>query len=150
MSGPNIMMGYLNNPEATANTIKDGFLHTGDIGYVDENGFYFISDRKKELVKYKGLQVAPAELEGLLMDHPAVLDAAVIPVFDHTQETEVPKAFVVVNPSFSNPRIAQEIEEWISKHVANYKTLRGGVEIIDSIPKSASGKILRRVLKDRE
>ncbi|KAJ2561674.1 hypothetical protein GGH12_003815 [Coemansia sp. RSA 1822] len=148
--GPNVMLGYLNNSEATAQTIKDGFLHTGDIGYVDNSGFYFISDRKKELIKYKGFQVAPAELEGLLLDHPAVLDAAVIPVFDHIHETEVPKAFIVVNPLLVSPTLAQEINDWLTKRVASYKVLRGGVEIVDTIPKSASGKILRRILKDRE
>ncbi|KAJ1792661.1 hypothetical protein LPJ62_000718 [Coemansia sp. RSA 2167] len=148
--GPNVMLGYLNDPEATAESIKNGFLHTGDIGYVDNNGFYFISDRKKELIKYKGFQVAPAELEGVLLDHSAVLDAAVIPVFDRIHETEVPKAFIVVDPKMASSMLAQEINEWLTKRVATYKLLRGGVEIVDNIPKSASGKILRRVLKDRE
>ncbi|KAJ2016602.1 hypothetical protein GGI03_004223 [Coemansia sp. RSA 2337] len=151
MRGPNIMMGYFKNAQATAQTIdKDGFLHTGDIGQVDDNGFYFIEDRKKELIKYKGFQVAPAELEGLLMNHPAVLDAAVIQVFDKAQETEIPKAFVVVRPSITSERIAEDIKAWVKERVANYKALRGGIELIDSIPKSASGKILRRVLRDIE
>ncbi|KAJ1802488.1 hypothetical protein LPJ75_006172, partial [Coemansia sp. RSA 2598] len=95
LSGPNIMMGYHNDSEATKQALDgDGFLHTGDVGYVDERGCYFIMDRKKELVKYNGYQVAPAELEGLLMDHPAVLDAAVIGTYSRAQETEFPKAFV--------------------------------------------------------
>ncbi|KAJ2861272.1 hypothetical protein GGH94_005006 [Coemansia aciculifera] len=151
MRGPNVMMGYFKNAQATAQTIdKDGFLHTGDIGRVDDNGFYYIVDRKKELIKYKGYQVAPAELEGLLMDHPAVLDAAVIQAYDRAQETEIPKAFVVVRPSFNSVGIADDIKAWVAERVAHYKALRGGVELVDSIPKSASGKILRRVLRDIE
>ncbi|KAJ2812591.1 hypothetical protein H4S07_001293 [Coemansia furcata] len=151
MRGPNIMMGYHRNAEATSETIdKDGFLHTGDIGRVDDNGNYFIVDRKKELIKYKGFQVAPAELEGLLMEHPAVLDAAVIQVIDRAQETEVPKAFVVVRSAFSSDEIAEDIGAWVAERVVYYKALRGGVELVESIPKSASGKILRRVLRDIE
>ncbi|KAJ1899530.1 hypothetical protein LPJ66_002050 [Kickxella alabastrina] len=149
--GPNIMLGYLNDPQATAQTIdKDGFIHSGDIGYVNSRGCYFISDRKKELIKYKAFQIAPAEIEGILVAHPAVLDAAVIPVFDHAQETEVPKAFVVIRPGLMHPDIADEVKEWLTFRVVHYKTLRGGVEVIDVIPKTASGKILRRVLKERE
>ncbi|KAJ2032356.1 hypothetical protein IWW57_000265 [Coemansia sp. S610] len=149
--GPNVMLGYFKNAEATAQTIDaEGFLHTGDIGRVDDRGFYYVVDRKKELIKYKGFQVAPAELEGLLMDHPAVLDAAVIQVFDRAQETELPKAFVVVRPSFDRAGITEDIKAWVAERVANYKALRGGIEILESIPKSASGKILRRVLRDRE
>ncbi|KAJ2729289.1 hypothetical protein IW152_005678 [Coemansia sp. BCRC 34962] len=151
LRGPNVMLGYFKNAEATAQTIDaEGFLHTGDIGRVDNDGFYYIVDRKKELIKYKGFQVAPAELEGLLMNHPAVLDAAVIQVFDRAQETELPKAFVVVQPNFDHAEIADNIKAWVAERVAHYKALRGGVELIDSIPKSASGKILRRVLRDRE
>ncbi|KAJ2733693.1 hypothetical protein IW152_002876 [Coemansia sp. BCRC 34962] len=149
--GPNVMLGYFKNAEATARTIDaEGFLHTGDIGRVDDNGFYYIVDRKKELIKYKGFQVAPAELEGLLMNHPAVLDAAVIQVFDRAQDTELPKAFVVIRPNLDHPEITDDIKAWVAERVAHYKALRGGVELIDSIPKSASGKILRRVLRDRE
>ncbi|KAJ2116450.1 hypothetical protein IW146_001521 [Coemansia sp. RSA 922] len=151
MRGPNVMMGYFKNAQATAQAIdRDGFLHTGDVGRVDDNGFYYIVDRKKELIKYKGFQVAPAELEGLLMDHPAVLDAAVIQVFDKAQETEIPKAFVVIRPSVTSEGIADDIKAWVKERVAHYKALRGGVELVESIPKSASGKILRRVLRDIE
>ncbi|KAJ2817224.1 hypothetical protein GGI24_005470, partial [Coemansia furcata] len=103
-----------------------------------------------ELIKYKGFQVAPAELEGLLMDHPAVLDAAVIQVVDRAQETEVPKAFVVVRPGLNRTGITDNIKAWVTGRVAHYKALRGGVELVESIPKSASGKILRRVLRDIE
>ncbi|KAJ2779028.1 hypothetical protein GGI15_004006, partial [Coemansia interrupta] len=151
LRGPNVMLGYLNDPEATAKTMdEDGFFHTGDIGYVDNRGRYYISDRKKELIKYKGFQVAPAELEGLLMDHPAVLDAAVIPVYNRAQETEVPKAFVVVRPEFINLTLTSDIASHVASHVADYKALRGGIEIVNSIPKSPSGKILRRLLRERE
>ncbi|KAJ2375751.1 hypothetical protein IW150_002375 [Coemansia sp. RSA 2607] len=151
MRGPNIMVGYLNNAAATVQAIdKDGFIHSGDIGYVDNNGCYYILDRKKELIKYKGFQVAPAELEGILMDHPAVLDAAVIPVYNKAQETEIPKAYVVVKPEFITSTLTHDIANWISLRVSSYKTLRGGVEIVRSIPKSASGKILRRLLRERE
>src|SRR5207248_11482990 len=94
--GPQVMRGYLNNPEATARTIdEDGWLHTGDIGYADEEGHFFIVDRVKELIKYKGFQVAPAELEAVLLTHPAVADAAVIPSRDE-EAGEIPKAFVVL------------------------------------------------------
>ncbi|KAJ2828382.1 hypothetical protein GGI24_002404 [Coemansia furcata] len=151
MRGPNVMMGYHGNAAATLETIdEDGFLHTGDIGRVDDRGFYYIVDRKKELIKYKGFQVAPAELEGLLMDHPAVLDAAVIQVVDRAQETEVPKAFVVVRPGFNYTGITDDTKAWVAERVIHYKALRGGVELVESIPKSASGKILRRVLRDNE
>ncbi|KAJ1852212.1 hypothetical protein LPJ73_002870 [Coemansia sp. RSA 2703] len=151
LRGPNVMLGYLNNPEATVQVIdEEGFFHTGDVGYVDHRGRYFISDRKKELIKYKGFQVAPAELEGLLMNHPAVLDAAVIPVYNRAQETEVPKAFVVVRPEFINLTLTQDIANYVASHVADYKALRGGVEIVNMIPKSPSGKILRRLLRERE
>ncbi|KAJ2909725.1 hypothetical protein GGI21_001592 [Coemansia aciculifera] len=151
MRGPNVMMGYFMNAQATAQTIDhSGFIHTGDIGRVDNNGLYYIVDRKKELIKYKGFQVAPAELEGLLMDHPAVLDAAVIRVLDRVQETELPKAFVVVKPDMDSAGITENIKAWVAERVAHYKALRGGVEIVSSIPKSPSGKILRRVLRDME
>ncbi|KAJ2581411.1 hypothetical protein EV177_010449, partial [Coemansia sp. RSA 1804] len=104
----------------------------------------------KELIKYKGFQVAPAELEGLLVDHPDVVDAAVIPIYDRTRATELPKAFVAVRPESKRPGVEKDIIEWAADRVVDYKRLRGGVELIDAIPKSATGKILRRVLKDLE
>jgi 4-coumarate--CoA ligase len=145
--GPQVMKGYLNNPGATAATIdEDGWLHTGDIGHVDADGHWYIVDRLKELIKYKGFQVPPAELEGLLLTHPAVADAAVIPVPDE-EAGEVPKAFVVLKPGAE--ATPEEIREHVAGHVAHYKQIRY-LDIIDEIPKSASGKILRRILKDRE
>jgi acyl-CoA synthetase (AMP-forming)/AMP-acid ligase II len=143
--GPQVMQGYLNNPEATAATLdEDGWLHTGDIGHFDEEGFYFIVDRLKELIKYRGYQVAPAELEALLLTHPSIADAAVVGIPDeHTGEN--PKAFVVR----SGPVSEADIIEYIAARVAPYKKIRA-VEFIEAIPKSPSGKILRRLLKDRQ
>jgi acyl-CoA synthetase (AMP-forming)/AMP-acid ligase II len=143
--GPQVMKGYLNNPEATAHTIDDdGWLHTGDIARVDEDGRFWIVDRLKELIKYKGYQVAPAELEALLLNHPSIADAAVIGVPDE-EAGEVPKAFVVSKTAIT----PEEIAAWVASHVAPYKRLRA-VELLDEIPKSPSGKILRRVLVERE
>ncbi len=143
--GPQVMKGYLNNPEATRHSIDaDGFFHTGDIGHIDEHDQYFIVDRLKELIKYKGFQVAPAELEALLLSHPKIADVAVIGVRDEEGE-EVPKAFVVLK----EPVSAEEIMEFVASRVAPHKKIRR-VEVVDQIPKSPTGKILRRVLRDRE
>lgn len=142
--GPQVMKGYLNQPEATAGLIdSEGWLHTGDIGYADEDGALFIVDRLKELIKYKGRQVAPAELEAVLLLHPAVADAAVIPSPDEFAG-EIPVAFVVLKENASSA----EIMEFVSERVAPYKKIRR-VEFVDQIPKSPAGKILRRVLAQR-
>jgi acyl-CoA synthetase (AMP-forming)/AMP-acid ligase II len=139
------MKGYLNRPEATAAMIDaDGWLHTGDIGFGDEHGCFFIVDRLKELIKYKGMQVAPAELEAVLLGHPAIADAAVIPLADE-EAGQVPKAFVVLKGELT----PADILEYVAARVAPYKKLRS-VEVIDHIPKSPSGKILRRILVERE
>jgi acyl-CoA synthetase (AMP-forming)/AMP-acid ligase II len=143
--GPQVMQGYLNRPDATAATIDDeGWLHTGDIGYVDDDGDFYIVDRLKELIKYKGFQVAPAELEGLMLSHPAIADVAVIPSPDE-EAGEVPKAFVVLNQEAT----ADEIMAWVADQVSPHKKIRR-LEFVDQIPKSLSGKILRRVLVDQE
>jgi acyl-CoA synthetase (AMP-forming)/AMP-acid ligase II len=143
--GPQVMKGYLNRPEATAATIdSEGWLHTGDIGYADDAGHFFIVDRAKELIKYKGFQVPPAELEALLLTHPAVADAAVIPVQDD-EAGEIPKAFVVLKGDAT----AGELMDFVAERVAAYKKVRL-LEFIDKIPKSPSGKILRRVLVQQE
>jgi acyl-CoA synthetase (AMP-forming)/AMP-acid ligase II len=145
--GPQVMKGYLNNPAATANMLDaDGWLHTGDIGYADEDGYFYIVDRLKDLIKYKGFQVAPAELEALLLTHPAVADVAVIPSADE-EAGEVPKAFVVLKPGAS--ATAEELMAYVAGRVAPHKKIRR-LEFIEQIPKSASGKILRRVLIERE
>jgi acyl-CoA synthetase (AMP-forming)/AMP-acid ligase II len=139
--GPQVMKGYLNNPDATALTVDaDGWLHTGDIGVMDEEGFLEIVDRLKELIKVKGFQVAPAELEAVLLKHPKIADAAVIPVVDG-ECGEVPKAVVVAR----EPIAAEDVMAFVEAHVAHYKRIRH-VAFVDQIPKSPSGKILRRVL----
>ncbi|MFA5910922.1 MAG: 4-coumarate--CoA ligase family protein [Vicinamibacterales bacterium] len=139
--GPQVMKGYLNNPEATAQTIDaDGWLHTGDVGVVDAEGYLEIVDRLKELIKVKAFQVAPAELEALLLRHPKIVDAAVFGVPDD-ECGEVPKAIVVIR----EPLTGDEVKAFVELHVAHYKRLRH-VAFADAIPKSPSGKILRRVL----
>jgi acyl-CoA synthetase (AMP-forming)/AMP-acid ligase II len=144
--GPQVMKGYHNNPEATAITLDpDGWLHTGDIGHIDADGHVYVVDRLKELIKYKGFQVAPAELESLLLTHPAVADAAVIGVPD-AEAGEIPVGYVVLKPG--GQASAEELQSYVGEQVASYKQLRR-IELTDAIPKSASGKILRRVLKDQ-
>jgi acyl-CoA synthetase (AMP-forming)/AMP-acid ligase II len=142
--GPQVMKGYLGQPEATAEIIdREGWLHTGDIGYADEDGALYIVDRLKELIKYKGRQVAPAELEALLLSHPAISDAAVIPSPD-ADAGEIPVAFIVVKENVS----ADDIINFVRERVAPHKKIRR-VEFVDHIPKNATGKILRRVLVER-
>ncbi len=142
--GPQVMPGYLNNEQATKNTIdEDGWLHTGDIGHIDEDGHFTIVDRLKELIKFKGFQVPPAELEALLVTHPAIADAAVIGVPDD-EAGELPKAFVTLKAG--QEASEDEIKQFVAEKVATYKQIRL-LEFIDEIPKSASGKILRRLLK---
>lgn len=143
--GPQMMKGYHNNPQATHNTLDDeGWLHTGDIAMVDEDGYFYIVDRLKELIKYKGYQVAPAELEAVLLGHPAVADAAVIGIADE-EAGEAPKAFVVLKGEAT----AQELMDFVAGQVAPYKKLRA-LEFIQQVPKSSSGKILRRMLVEQE
>ncbi|MEZ4522291.1 MAG: AMP-binding protein [Thermomicrobiales bacterium] len=145
IKGPQVMLGYLNNPDATAETIvDDGWLRTGDLGYYDEESRFFIVDRVKELIKYNAYQVAPAELEGLLLGHPAVADVAVIPVSDE-RTGQIPKAYVVKKNDVSD----RELMDWLAERVAPQKRVRL-IEFTDVIPKSASGKILRRELIERE
>ncbi|KAI9285882.1 hypothetical protein BC943DRAFT_360097 [Umbelopsis sp. AD052] len=151
MKGPNIMLGYTKRKEETANTVdRDGYLHSGDVAIRDDNGRFYIVDRIKELIKYKGLQVAPAELESLLLKHPKIIDCAVIGVHSEEKGTELPRAYVVVPEDVPrNEKTAQEIQDYVIKSVVDYKKLRGGIVFLDAIPKLASGKILRRVLRDR-
>ena len=143
--GPQVMPGYLNNETATANTIDaDGWLHTGDVGHIDADGHFTIVDRLKELIKYKGFQVPPAELEALLVTHPAVADAAVIGIADD-EAGELPKAFITLREGAEAS--AEDIQQFVADKVATYKQIRL-LEFIPEIPKSASGKILRRLLRD--
>lgn len=143
--GPQVMRGYYQRPDATAAAIDgEGWFHTGDVGYADAEGYFYVVDRVKELIKYNAYQVAPAELEAVLLSHPAIADAAVVPSPDE-EAGEVPKAFVVLR----SPATPEEIMAYVAERVAPFKKVRR-VEIIDEIPKTASGKILRRVLVERE
>ncbi|MEZ5714150.1 MAG: AMP-binding protein [Paracoccaceae bacterium] len=145
--GPQVMKGYLNNHKATEETITaDGWLRTGDIGHFDADGYLYLTDRLKELVKYKGFQVAPAELEAELLTHPAIVDAAVIGVPD-AEAGELPMAFIVAAPGAQAPTL-DEVKTYLETRLAHYKQVRV-LEVVDEIPKSASGKILRRLLRDR-
>jgi acyl-CoA synthetase (AMP-forming)/AMP-acid ligase II len=142
---PAAMLGYLNNPQATAATIDaDGWVHTGDIVTADAHGWFRVVDRAKELIKYKGYQVAPAELEALLLTHPGVADCAVIASPD-PEAGEVPTAFVVLRPGCT----ADGLLDWAAEQVAPYQKIRR-LHVTGQIPKSASGKILRRVLREQE
>jgi acyl-CoA synthetase (AMP-forming)/AMP-acid ligase II len=145
--GPQRMKGYFGRREETDTMIDaDGWLHTGDVGVVDENGWWFVVDRVKELIKYKGYQVAPAELEAVLLASPDVADAAVIGIYDEKGD-EVPKAFVVRAPG--SDATEEQLLEYVATHTAAYKRVRR-IEFIDAVPKSASGKILRRELRNRD
>ncbi|OBT43643.1 hypothetical protein VE00_05241 [Pseudogymnoascus sp. WSF 3629] len=147
--GPNVFKCYHNNAKATAECLSsDGWFRTGDVGRINERGNLFITDRVKELIKYKGFQVAPAELEGSLVDFPGVMDCAVVGIYDKDLATEVPRAYIVTeNPS--KPIDINELQRWFNSRVASHKKLRGGVELIEQIPKNASGKILRKILKEK-
>ncbi|KAL7267604.1 hypothetical protein RUND412_009804 [Rhizina undulata] len=150
--GPQVVMGYLNNPAATASTIDaSGYLHTGDLGSIDANGMIMIRDRLKEMIKVKGIPVAPAELEDLLLGHPLVEDCAVLGVPDE-YAGEVPRAFVVTKKGLTEQEKLETervLVGYVQEKVNRAKWLKGGVEFLESVPKSASGKILRRVLRDR-
>ncbi|KAL1969437.1 hypothetical protein VTN77DRAFT_8875 [Rasamsonia byssochlamydoides] len=156
--GPNVTKGYYNNEKATLNAFyvdEDGrrWFRTGDIGSIDADGFVTISDRIKEMIKYKGLQVIPSELEGKLLEHADVADAAVVGVWVEEQATELPVGFVVLRQGRAQTdqakkKLVEGIHHWLNQRVANHKRLRGGIRIVDAIPKSPSGKILRRQLKE--
>lgn len=143
------LKGYYKNPEATRDVFTpDGFVRTGDIGYIDEDGFVFIIDRLKEMIKYKGHQIAPAELEDILTSHPAVEDSCCVRGIDPATGEEIPKAYVALRDP-KQPVAPQELIEFVAAKVAGYKRVRE-VEVIDAIPKSLSGKVLRRELQVRE
>ncbi|CEG78105.1 hypothetical protein RMATCC62417_12758 [Rhizopus microsporus] len=149
--GPSIMKGYLDNPKANAETFTaDGWMRTGDIGKFDsKTQEFYIVDRIKELIKYKGYQVAPAELEAVIMGMDIVADCCVVGVYDDSQATELPRAYVVLQPGVEcNEKTGALIEAFVAKSVTGHKKLRGGVRFIDAVPKSPSGKILRRQVRE--
>lgn len=142
-----VMKGYLGNEKATRETVdSEGWLHSGDIGYYDENRHFYIMDRLKELIKYKGYQVPPAELEDILLGHPGVLDAAVIGIPDDVSG-ELPMALVVKHPDAKEEVLARDLLTLVASKVSSYKHLRGGVQVIAAIPRNPNGKILRRELR---
>ncbi|KAJ6593925.1 4-coumarate-CoA ligase [Mycena capillaripes] len=143
VQGPIVTKGYFNNPEANADSFKDGYFCTGDIGFFKGDRLHIV-DRKKELIKYKGLQVAPAELEAVLISHPHILDAGVIGIFDEEAQTEVPRAYVVADQTVIS---AKAIQDFVKSRLASHKQLRGGVVFVPAIPKSPAGKILRKDLR---
>uniref|UniRef100_A0A914BUT6 Uncharacterized protein n=1 Tax=Acrobeloides nanus TaxID=290746 RepID=A0A914BUT6_9BILA len=147
IKSPANMMGYFNNPMATEECLdSENWYKTGDIGYLDEEGFLYVVERKKELIKVAGFQVAPTELEDVLMSKSDVRDCAVIGVPDEIKG-EVPKAFIVKkNPNLTE----QQVIEYVKEKLSSYKWLQGGVEFVQEIPKAPSGKVLRRILRDRE
>ncbi|KAI9322595.1 hypothetical protein BX666DRAFT_2128669 [Dichotomocladium elegans] len=150
LKGPNIMKGYINNPKETAACIDaDGYFHSGDVGLIQEDGRFYIVDRLKELIKYKGFQVAPAELESILLKSPDVEDCAVIGLYDESQATEIPVACVkLTSQAVPSSETAVRLMSFIAKQVVAYKQVRL-VVFMDNIPKSEAGKILRRVLRER-
>ncbi|KAL7518288.1 hypothetical protein ACHAWX_003131 [Stephanocyclus meneghinianus] len=150
IKGPQVMMGYLNEPDKTAECLsKDGWLRTGDLAYFDEDGYFYITDRIKELIKVRGFPVAPAELEELLLTNENVQDVAVIQV-PNEAAGELPRAYVVLKANADPKDVTEQyLKEWVKERVAPPKRLDGGVVFIDQIPKSASGKILRRILRDQ-
>src|SRR5216110_663823 len=144
--GPQVMKGYWNKPQDTADVLRDGWFHTGDVGRRDDKGYVFIVDRKKEFIKYKGFGVGPAEVEAVLCEHPSVADAGVIGKPDEAAG-EIPKAFVQLRAGATVT--AEELMDFVKERIADYKRVRE-VEFIDKVPRTASGKILRRELAEKE
>lgn len=151
LKGPNVFKGYYNNPKATADSFdSDGWYHTGDVGSADDQGNIYITDRLKDLIKYNGFQVAPAQLEDILLGHSAVADVAVIGVYSEERATEMPRAYVVVADGHKgDDKLGATLQEWLNERVSPHKKLRGGVRFVEAIPKSNAGKILRRVLVEQ-
>lgn len=145
--GPQVMAGYLNNEEATKETFyPGGWLRTGDVAYYDDDGYFYITDRMKELIKVKGFQVPPAELEAILREHPKILEAAVFGI-PHPLNGEAPRALVVLRANMEATE--EEICNYVAERVAHYKKLEGGIIFASEVPKNPTGKILRKVLKEK-
>lgn len=152
MRAPNVVLGYLNNPAANkASFDSDGFFHTGDIGYCDcKSKLWYIVDRKKEMIKVRGFQVAPAEIEAILLSHPQIIDVAVIGIDTGGVDGQLPRAYVVRRPGKDGDRLTEgDVKEFMEGKLAKYKRLDGGVSFIGAIPKTASGKILKRMLREQ-
>ncbi|GAA5850345.1 hypothetical protein JCM3766R1_004318 [Sporobolomyces carnicolor] len=148
LRGPNIMLGYTKNEKATKETINsEGYLMTGDICEVTKDGYWSVTDRQKEMLKVKGFQVIPSELEGVLLSSPLIADAAVIGVWVEEEATEFPRAYIVPSPEANKETVAEDTRKLIASKLAKHKQLRGGVYILDAIPKLPSGKILRKDLR---
>ena len=147
VQGPQVMQGYWKAPQATAETLRNGWLYTGDIGFRDAEGYVTITDRKKEMIKFKGFSIAPAQLEALLLEHPSIADVAVVAKAD-ADAGEIPKAFVVLKKGVEQPS-ADDLMAWANGKLATYKNVRE-IEFIDVVPRNPSGKILRRILKEQE
>ncbi|KAI6881737.1 4-coumarate-CoA ligase [Hortaea werneckii] len=145
--GPNVCLGYWHNERATQDTFdEEGFLKSGDVAIRDEKGWYWIVDRKKELIKVKGFQVAPAELEAVLLENEHIADAAVVGL--QGEHEELPRAYVALKDPAKGKVSERDIQEWTSQHVAKHKRLDGGVKFIDEVPKSPSGKIQRKIMRE--
>ena len=143
--GPQVMKGYWRNPEATRRAFHDGWFLTGDIGRIDEDGYVYVADRKKEMIKSRAFSVAPAELEAALLEHPDIADCGVVGAPD-TEAGEVPAAFIVPRKGCTLDEAA--LNDYFSKRLAGYKMIRRW-HLTDAIPRTPSGKILRRVLRDK-
>lgn len=134
--------------------MKDGWLRTGDIGYIDATNYLHIFDRVKDLIKYKGFQVAPSELENIIIRHPLVREAAVVATWSEREATELPLAFVVLDRVVGDKARLREVREdigaFVASRVSSYKRLRGGVVVLDALPKNTTGKVLKKELKERK
>ena len=149
--GPTVIPGYFENDEANRLSFdQDGWFKTGDVIYCDgKTKLFYIVDRKKELIKVRGFQVAPPEIEGVLLSHPEIVDTAVVGVKFGRDDSEFPRAYVVRRPGPSGEKLTEEeVKEYVLSKLAKFKSLEGGVKFVDAIPKNASGKILKRVLRD--
>jgi acyl-coenzyme A synthetase/AMP-(fatty) acid ligase len=150
--GPTVFMGYKNNERANKESFHNGWLKTGDILSIDQDGFLWFHERQKEMIKVKGNQVAPSELEGILGSHPHVIEAAVCGYFDSERQTEWPIGYVVLAPSVpmgERRKVLSEIKAWVDQKVAPYKRLRGGLHYIESLPKNPTGKLQRNQLPSK-
>lgn len=150
MRSPCVVAGYLNEPAASKDFDSEGFYHTGDIGYCDRKSkLWYIVDRKKELIKVRGFQVAPPEIEGVLLSHPQIIDAAVIGVQFGRDESQLPRAYVVRRPGKDGSDLTENgVKRFTENKLASFKRLDGGVKFVAAIPRNASGKILKRILRE--